>query len=216
MKIISYGIQLVIIGFLLFGVVWGAYLYFQFTWLKAFTFLFGVLAVFNVYFFRDPHRIVPTDPRKIISPADGKVVVIEETEEPEYFKEKAIKISIFLSVFNVHVNRNPISGTVEYLNYKKGEFLAAFNHMASEKNEQMAIGIKGENGKVLFKQIAGLIARRIVCELKTDDQVTQGERMGMIKYGSRVDVFMPVGTKITVKKGDIVKGGLTILGEFNG
>ena len=136
--------------------------------------------------------------------------------EPHFIKGEAYQISIFLSVFNVHVNRNPVSGTVEFFKYQRGKFLAAFKEDASISNEQTIIGIESPKGKVVFKQIAGLIARRIVCTLREGMKVTQGERMGMIMYGSRVDVFFPVNAKPMVQVGDKVEGGITILGKFDG
>ncbi|MCK5076118.1 MAG: phosphatidylserine decarboxylase family protein [Calditrichia bacterium] len=215
MKITPYGYNLIIAGFLFFIIFLALTMYFKLPVFKVFTIVFGIVAVFNLYFFRDPERRVTSDANTIFSPADGKVVLIKEVLEQEFFKGPALQISIFLSVFNVHVNRIPISGKVEYFKYKEGKFLAAFKHEASDSNEQTMIGISGNKGKVLFKQIAGIIARRIICTVKEGDEATQGDRMGMIKYGSRVDVFLPVSCKVFVKNGDVVKGGLSVLGEFN-
>ncbi len=178
--------------------------------------IFALLTVFNLYFFRDPERQPPDDPHAIVSPADGTIIEIKEVEEPEYFRGKVRQISIFLSVFNVHVNRIPISGKVEYVAYHPGKFLAAFKDKASLDNEQTAIGISDAYGRrVLFKQIAGLIARRIVCNVKEGQQVTVGERMGLIRYGSRVDVFFDLSARVLVKKGQKVKGGETVLARFS-
>ncbi len=178
--------------------------------------IFALLTVFNLYFFRDPERQPPDDPHAIVSPADGTIIEIKEVEEPEYFRGKVRQISIFLSVFNVHVNRIPISGKVEYVAYHPGKFLAAFKDKASLDNEQTAIGISDAYGRrVLFKQIAGLIARRIVCHVKEGQQVTVGERMGLIRYGSRVDVFFDLSARVLVKKGQKVKGGETVLARFS-
>ena len=215
MKIASYGYKLVIFCFAIFFISLLASNFYPGLLLKIITFILGIVSIFNLYFFRDPERRVPADKNAVLSPADGKVVLIKDVEEPDFIQGPAKQISIFLSVFNVHVNRSPVSGKVEYYRYKEGKFIAAFNHAASEDNEQTIIGITSENGKVLFKQIAGLIARRIVCNLSAGDHTRQGERMGMIKYGSRVDVFVPEGTTITVKNGDTVKGGLSILAEFS-
>ncbi len=151
----------------------------------------------------------------VISPADGKVIVVKKMQEGEYFHSEVTQISIFMSPLNVHVNRNPISGAVQHLRYVKGEYFAAFEDKASEKNEQMIIGIEGERGKVLFKQIAGFVARRIVCTLHVGDTVKAGERFGMIKFGSRVDVFVPTDAAVRVKAGDITVAGETVLAEFH-
>ena len=188
--------------------------FFPLLWLKLITALVLLLFLFNFYFFRDPQRKIPTGSDLILSPADGKVVMIEEIEEPYYLKAKVKRVSIFLSVFDVHVNRIPVTGKVTFLKYIEGKFLVAFTDKASEENEQSLIGIEHAKGKVLFKQIAGIIARRIVYHLHTGDQVTAGERFGMIKYGSRVDVFFPKNTTIRVNLNDTVKGGETVIGEF--
>ncbi len=177
--------------------------------------VFAILTLFNLFFFRDPERHPPNDPHAIISPADGTIVEIKETEEPEYFHGKVRQISIFLSVFNVHVNRIPISGKIDYLAYHKGKFLAAFKEKASLDNEQTAIGISDPYGRrVLFKQIAGLIARRIVYHVSEGQEVTAGQRMGLIRYGSRVDVFFDLSARVLVKKGQKVVGGETVLARF--
>lgn len=170
--------------------------------------------LFAVNFFRDPERVTPQGDKLVIAPADGKVIVVKEVEEKEFFKSKSIQISIFMSPLNVHVNRNPISGKVQHYRYVKGEYFAAFEDKASEKNEQTIIGIENDHGKVLFKQIAGFVARRIVCTLQVGDFVQTGNRFGMIKFGSRVDVFVPVSAKINVKVGDKAVAGETILAEF--
>jgi phosphatidylserine decarboxylase len=175
--------------------------------------LFGFLLLFHLFFFRDPEREIPQNQYAVLSPADGRVVSVEKVEEQEYFKEHVWKISIFLSVFNVHVNRMPTNGKIEYLAYKKGQFLAAFAGRASELNEQSVIGIQNANGKVLFKQIAGLIARRIIYHCEDGEEVIAGERFGMIRYGSRVDVFVPLSTNIMVSRMQRVKGGISVLGE---
>ncbi|MFC2089028.1 phosphatidylserine decarboxylase, partial [Calditrichota bacterium] len=139
---------------------------------------------------------------------------ITEVDEPNYFKEKVRRVSIFLSVFDVHVNRIPVTGEVELVKYNPGKFLVAFDHKASENNEQTMIGIKHKKGKLLFKQIAGIIARRIVYHVKEADSVIKGDRFGMIRYGSRVDIFVPENVELMVKLNDKVYGGKTIIGEF--
>ncbi|MBL7995537.1 phosphatidylserine decarboxylase family protein [bacterium] len=165
-----------------------------------------------VYFFRDPERNIPLAAGVIVSPADGKVVLIKDVYEDQFLKSDAVQISIFLSVFNVHVNRIPVSGTIKYFRYMRGAFLAAFNHDASVKNEQTVIGIEMGNGKLLFKQIAGLLARRIVFDPKENDSVVAGERCGIIKFGSRVDVIVQKNVDIKIKVGDKVTGGESIIG----
>lgn len=180
-----------------------------------------VLFFFTLYFFRDPERKLPSgiNENSIISPADGKVVLIEkvEKEENDFFgkDEPLQKLCIFLSPLNVHVNRNPVSGIVAFSKYIKGKYLVAFNHKSSENNERTVIGMISNTGKkLIFKQIAGFVARRIVCNLKQDDNVIAGKRFGMIKFGSRVDLIFNSNTKIFVKVGDKVVAGETILAEF--
>lgn len=170
---------------------------------------------FTLYFFRDPVRHLPDNfnENQIISPADGKVMVIEDVEESEFLKSKAKMVGIFLSPLNVHVNRAPVSGTVKYYRYIKGEFIAAFDPKSCERNERTVIGVEGEKFRVLFKQIAGFVARRIVCELRVGDNINAGSKFGMIKFGSRTDVIMPYNTIIKVKPGERVTGGETILAE---
>ncbi len=181
---------------------------------KVITALVGVVFIFNFFFFRDPEREIPQGEDLILSPADGTVIKITEVDEPYYFKEKVKRVSIFLSVFNVHVNRIPINGEVELVNYNPGKFLVAFEDKASEENEQSLIGIKHKKGKLLFKQIAGIIARRIVYHVSEGDSVNAGDRFGLIRYGSRVDMFFPENVDIKVDIDDKVYGGETIIGEF--
>ncbi len=170
---------------------------------------------FTLYFFRDPLRHVSKDLKSgdVLSPADGKVMMIEEVQENEFIKGPAKVIGIFLSPLNVHVNRVPISGTVKYYQYIKGEFIAAYDHASADKNERTVIGIEGERFKVLFKQITGFVARRIVCELRVGDKVKIGEKFGMIKFGSRTDVILPVNANIKVSVNQKVTGGITLLAE---
>lgn len=166
-------------------------------------------------FFRNPARNTSINAEHIIAPADGKVVVIEEVEEPEYFKGKRIQLSIFMSPFNVHVNRYPISGTVEYARYHKGLYLVAWHPKSSTDNERTTIVVKDEKGReVLFRQIAGALAKRIVYYSTVGDKAKQGGEMGFIKFGSRVDVFLPLGTKINVQKDEVVRGGETPIATF--
>ncbi len=174
-----------------------------------------LLISFTLYFFRDPIRHLPDNLKdgEIISPADGKVMMIDVTEEKDFLKAKAKVIGIFLSPLNVHVNRIPVSGKVKYYQYIKGEFIAAFDPKSCDRNERTVIGIEGAKFKVLFKQIAGFVARRIVCELRTGDNVNIGEKFGMIKFGSRTDVIIPFDSMIKVAVGDKVTGGETVLAE---
>lgn len=178
------------------------------------TVLAGIVFVFNFYFLRDPERQIPAGDHLILSPADGTILKINTVEEPLYFREKVQMVSIFMSPLNVHVNRLPISGKVNYLDYQKGKYLAAFNDDASDVNEQSIIGVENKHGKVLFKQIAGVLARRIVCHLQVGDMVTAGERFGLIRYGSRLDVFIPADAAVKVHLKQKVKAGETILAEF--
>lgn len=178
------------------------------------TTLIGVIFIFHFFFFRDPERKIPAGDNLILSPADGKVIKIDEVDEPLYLKGKALRVAIFMSVFNAHINRNPVAGKVEFVEHKNGQFLAAFADTAPDVNERTEIGVHTKYGKLFFVQIAGLIARRIVCRLKTGDEVKAGERFGMIKYSSRVDLFLPLNTKLRVKLKDTVRAGETIIGEL--
>ena len=173
------------------------------------------LIVMILQFFRDPKRTVIVNENIIIAPADGKVVVIEEVQESEYFLGKRIQVSIFMSPLNVHVNRNPISGIVKYMKYHPGLYLVAWHPKSSTDNERTTIVIKHNNGaEILFRQIAGAMARRIVYYVKEGDKVIQGNEFGFIKFGSRVDVFLPLGTKINVQLEQKVTGGETVLAQF--
>jgi phosphatidylserine decarboxylase len=177
--------------------------------------LSGFLLITVIQFFRSPKRQYTIDAAKVIAPADGKVVVIEETEEGEYFKDKRLQVSIFMSPVNVHSNRYPIAGLVKFVKYHPGKFLAAWEPKSSTENERTTVVVEHSNGKqVLFRQIAGALARRIVIYAKEGDKAVQGEEFGFIKFGSRVDVFLPVGTKINVKIGDKVKGTQSIIAEI--
>ncbi len=168
---------------------------------------------FTLYFFRDPNRTAPNKENAIVSPADGKILIIKNITENRFINGDAVQISIFMSPLNVHVNRIPIDGVVEYFKYVKGEYLVAFHDKADTRNERTEIGILSSYGKVLFTQVAGFVARRIICELSKGDTVKQGKRFGMIKFGSRVDVIVQPDWKIKVKEGDIVSAGESILFE---
>tara|TARA_R110002050_G_scaffold78284_7_gene167150 strand:- start:9446 stop:10069 length:624 start_codon:yes stop_codon:yes gene_type:complete len=175
----------------------------------------GICCGIVIYFFRDPERVTPEGDNFIISPADGVVVLIKEYEEGIYLKEKATQVSIFLSPLDVHVNRNPISGKLEYLKYHPGKYLMAWNEHASELNERADFGVLHASGtKLFFKQITGFLARRIVYHIKEGDDLTVGERFGMMKFGSRMDIIVPENVRIDVKVGDRTVAGESIIGEI--
>ncbi|MCX6312756.1 MAG: phosphatidylserine decarboxylase family protein [Bacteroidetes bacterium] len=181
--------------------------------------LIVALSIFLLYiilqFFRNPPRNTTSNPENIIAPADGKVVVIEEVEEPEYFHGKRIQVSIFMSPMNVHVNRYPIGGNVTYVKYHPGLYLVAWHPKSSTDNERTTVVVKDEKGReILFRQVAGALARRIVHYSKVGDTATQGGEMGFIKFGSRVDVYLPLGTKINVPLNAVVRGGETAIATF--
>jgi phosphatidylserine decarboxylase len=198
-----YGISLLVVAVIVwFGTQW-----------VSLTAIPVVLAAFFLWFFRDPEREIPTGEGLIVSPGDGKV---EEAEWIETTAGSRFRVSIFLSVFDVHVNRSPMSGNVTLMEYREGQFLNAMNAESAVLNEQTLIVIDDGTHSVSFKQIAGLLARRIVCDLQTGDVVRRGQRMGMIKFGSRVDVLMPADVELRVKRGDRVKGGSSVLGVLPG
>lgn len=177
--------------------------------------LSAALLIIVLQFFRNPSRNWTRNENAIICPADGKVVVIEETLETEYFQDKRLQVSIFMSPVNVHVNRYPLSGVVKYAKYHPGKYLVAWHPKSSTENERTTVVVERKDGTaVLFRQIAGALARRIVMYSKEGDAAEQTGQFGFIKFGSRVDVFLPVGTKVNVKIGDVVKGGITTLAEI--
>lgn len=180
--------------------------------------VFGVTLVvmlFIISFFRSPKRNCTVAHHQVICPADGKVVVIEETMETEYFKDKRLQVSIFMSPANVHINRIPMSGKVEYSQYHKGKYLVAWSPKSSTENERHSVVIKSDSAEILVKQIAGALAKRIVNYLAVGQRVLQGNEMGFIKFGSRVDVILPVGTELNVKLNQQVKGGVTVLATID-
>jgi len=181
-------------------------------WLLAF--VLTLLVLWVAYFFRDPERSGPRGADLVISPADGRVIDIKEVDEPAFLQGRAIRISVFMNVFNVHVNRYPVSGKVAYVHYNPGKFLNAAADKASLENEQSSIGVQAGRHRVLFRQIAGLIARRIVTYSREGDDAGQGERMGLIRFGSRVDVFVPVGSVVKVQLGEKPQAGVTVLAEL--
>ena len=173
--------------------------------------LSALLFLFIVSFFRIPYRSLTKGEREVICPADGKVVVIEEILEEEYFNDKRLQVSIFMSPANVHVNRNPISGEVVYNKYHRGKYLVAWHPKSSTENERHSVVIKNDKAEVLVKQIAGALAKRIINYLSIGQEVHQGSELGFIKFGSRVDVILPIGTKVHVQINQVVKGGVTVL-----
>ncbi|HEY1951723.1 MAG TPA: phosphatidylserine decarboxylase family protein [Gemmatimonadaceae bacterium] len=181
-------------------------------WLAAIVLL--LLALWVAYFFRDPERVGERGPSLVVSPADGKLIMITEVDEPAFVHGRAIRLSIFMNVFNVHVNRYPVDGVVKFIHYNKGKFFNAAAEKSSLENEQMSVGLESQSTRVLVRQIAGLIARRIVTYSKLGEKVKQGDRMGIIRFGSRVDVFLPPGSTIRAKLGDATTAGVTILGEL--
>ena len=181
-------------------------------WLLAF--VLTLLLLWVAYFFRDPERTGERGEDLVISPADGKVIAIVEVDEPAFIGGRAIRISVFMNVFNVHVNRYPVAGRVAYTHYNPGKFLNAAADKASLENEQSSVGIETGRHRVLFRQIAGLVARRIVTYSREGDVAEQGARMGLIRFGSRVDVFVPVGSRVRVRLGDHPLAGTTVLAEL--
>ena len=171
------------------------------------------LLIFLISFFRVPNRALTVDKGKIVAPADGKVVVIEETVDEEYFNEKRLQVSIFMSPANVHVNRSPVSGEVVYNKYHRGKYLVAWDPKSSTENERHSVVIRYAQQEVLVKQIAGALARRIINYLSVGQQVEQAAEMGFIKFGSRVDLLLPVGTRLNVRLNEKVKGGVTVIAE---
>lgn len=198
---VAIGLALTAIGAVFGGWLWGIPL--------------GILSVWVIWFFRDPERVPPENPKAIVSPADGKIIDIREVDFPRLAEGPAVRISIFMSVFNVHVNRIPCQGTVRGLHYNPGKYFAAYAEKASMLNEQHAVWLEAEGGKsVVLVQIAGLIARRIINRLSVNEWVERGSRFGLIRFGSRCDLYLPRGTKITTALGEKVKAGASVLGEW--
>jgi len=215
--ITKYGVDVIgktiLLSLVLCGTVW---LLPEGETLRILTFIFsGLLLLFVLYFFRDPERTTPADEDLIIAPADGKVVLIKYVKEEEFLYGDAVQVSIFLSPLNVHVNRFPISGKVQYFKHIPGNYLAAFEEKSSIANERTHIGIENGKCRIVFKQIAGVIARRIVAEINVGMNATAGARFGMIKFGSRVDVLMPESVVLKVQLHDSVVGGETVLARLS-
>lgn len=218
MAIHKEGYKILIVGFVVFlvlnilvGIIWSE----NALWKWSFLILSLLLYIFILFFFRLPARNLDPDPGLIYAPADGKVVVIEETVEQEYFKDMRLQISIFMSPFNMHSNRYPVSGLVKYVKYHPGHYMVAWHPKSSELNERSSIVIETEGGaEILIRQIAGAVARRIVTYAKKDQIVTQGDELGFIKFGSRVDIFLPLGTEIEVPILQQVKANKSIIAKI--
>jgi len=212
------GYKTIAITALLFGVVNMVSLSFlsgPLPWLATAIFIITLgLFLFIISFFRIPNRILTIDDKKLVCPADGKVVVIEEIIDEEYFKDKRIQVSIFMSPANVHVNRNPMDGVVTYNQYHKGKYLVAWHPKSSTENERWSVAVKNSYGEILYKQIAGALAKRICNYTSVGQAVKQTDEYGFIKFGSRVDILLPVGTKVDVSLNQVVKGGVTVLASW--
>ncbi len=208
------GLGIIVVGVVLALVLTTGAVIKEFWLLKALAFLSWIFLGFSLYFFRDPERTIPSGEDLIVSAGDGTVIEIKQVFEEQYLKAQAIQVSIFLSVFNVHINRVPMSGRVGFFHYQRGKFVQAYKHSASKENEQTIIGIENEHAKLVVKQIAGILARRIICQLKEGDMVSRGARFGMIKFGSRVDLMLPLSTEIKVQLHQKVKGGETIIAKI--
>ncbi len=215
MRIHREGIAILIVFFIFatvvnFIVIWYLSIILPLTLLGAI-----VLMSLSLNFFRNPIRKIPeVDTQLIYAPADGTIVVLEEVEENEFFKDKRLQVSIFMSIYNVHVNRSPIEGEVVYFKYHPGKYLLARHPKSSTENERNTLVFQHKNGTLLIRQIAGAVARRIRCYVKLGDQVAQGQEFGFIKFGSRTDLFLPLSTSLNVKLGDQVKAGLDVIGQF--
>ena len=210
------GYKIIAITFIIvIAIILLADVYVEIFWLsKSIQVLALFLLVMILQFFRNPKRVTSLNDNTIIAPVDGKVVVIEEVEEPEYFKDKRLQVSIFMSPINVHVTRYAISGVVKYSKYHPGKYLVAWHPKASTENERTTVVVQNDTvGEILYRQIAGALAKRIVNYAKEGDKTVQGSDAGFIKFGSRVDVFLPLGTKVNVNLGDKVKGGVQVIAE---
>jgi phosphatidylserine decarboxylase len=209
------GYPFVAIGVLLAGLGWvGVAAGIGGPWLRGIAALATVMSLFTIWFFRDPAPTVPADGSAVVAPGQGKVISISEVDEPTFMGGTARRITIFLCIFDVHVQRAPVSGLVEHRAYKPGKYLAAWNEKASEDNEQSSIGISTPQGKVLVRQIAGLIARRIVSDPSEGDHVVRGDRIGLIRFGSRADLFIPLDWEVVSSVGDRVRVGSSVLARI--
>ena len=217
MKIHPEGYIIILVVFLLFAGINVLFRYFlPYLWLTVILATVSLIFFFLVvWFFRNPDRSLTIDHNKIFAPADGKIVVIEEVDEIEYFNDRRLQVSVFMSPLNVHVNRYPVSGEVSYVKYHAGDYLVAWHPKSSLLNERSTVVIKAANGQeILVRQIAGAVARRIVTYPKAGDKAIQGADFGFIKFGSRVDVFLPLDAKINVELGQVSKGNQTVIATF--
>ena len=211
------GILLILIGLVLSLIFLWAAVKWDSLVLLIFTAIFSLLTVFTTFFMRDPHRTFEPAPNILVAPADGKILSVDRISDHEYIGGEVWKISIFLSVLDVHINRVPADGVVEFVDYCPGKFFPAFADKASTDNERTEIGILSSGGhRLVVKQIAGIIARRVVCTLSKGDSVAAGDHMGLIRYGSRTELFVPIASRIDVKAGDKVKGARTVMGYLPG
>lgn len=211
------GYKYIIIATIVFiGVAWLNQFFFMNIWWVYWPIqtIFFLLWLWIVWFFRIPNRNFSKGEDQVIAPADGKVVVIEETYEPEYFKDQRLQVSIFMSPLNVHVNRSPISGFVKYMKYHPGKYLVAWHPKSSTENERTTVVVGNEKMTLLMRQIAGALARRICYYVKEGQPIAQNEEFGFIRFGSRVDIYFPIGTQVDVKIGQIVQGGITVLAKI--
>jgi phosphatidylserine decarboxylase len=212
------GHSYVLIGFLIYGLLL-LLSYWAFNphlmWMIPVGVVAGLLQFWVIWFFRMPSRVHTEGADLVISPCDGKVVVIEKVYEPEYFKSERLQVSVFMSPLNVHVNRYPISGVVRYVKYHAGKYLVAWHPKSSTENERSTVVLQGEHGEVLVRQIAGALARRIVTYSREGEQVNQNQELGFIKFGSRVDLFLPLDCRVDVKIGDVVQNGVSRIAHFS-
>jgi phosphatidylserine decarboxylase len=209
------GYPFIAIGVLLAGLGWvGVAAGISGPWLRGIAGLLSVISILTIWFFRDPAPIIPADAGAVVAPGQGRVMSISEVDELTFMGGTARRITIFLSIFDVHVQRAPVSGSVEHRAYKPGKYLAAWNEKASQDNEQSSIGISTPQGKVLVRQIAGLIARRIVSDPSEGDDVVRGDRIGLIRFGSRVDLFIPLDWEVVSSVGDRVRVGSSVLARL--
>lgn len=195
---------------IIFAVITGATGY----WNMILAIVPALLLALTLWFFRDPERTIPEGDRTVVSPADGRVMFVREVEEPTFMQGKAVMVSIFLSVFDVHINRVPVGGKVAYKDYVPGQFLSAWNETVGEVNERAYVGIETGRFRVLVSQVAGLIARRILTWSSVGDQVARGDRFGLIRFGSCTQIWLPMGSTVSVKPGDRVVGGVTVIGRL--
>jgi phosphatidylserine decarboxylase len=217
MKLHKEGKTFVTLAGVIFSIFLASAWNFNFIWLWISAAVFFLLFIFMFRFFRVPNRSFSQVKGAVLSPCDGKIVIIQEVEETEYFKERRLQVSVFMSINNVHINWVPVNGKIKYFRHHNGQYLVAWHPKSSEKNERTTFVVDVDNKgntEILFRQIAGYVARRIVTYVKENDLVVQNQQLGFIKFGSRMDLFLPLGTEICVKEGDLVKGTKTILAKL--